>query len=89
MGSEIVSRLIGCNKDLMANSWAGRRGQNFQAERGKKQREIKSSNLEGTVRPKPSRERYGASHVWGYRLVRQVKLRVGRRPPKQKALVLN
>lgn len=55
----------------------------------KKQREIKSSDLEGTARPKPSRERYGASHVWGYRLVSRVKLRIGRRPPKQKVLVLN
>lgn len=53
IGSEIVSLWIGCNKDLMGNSRAGRRGWNFQAERGRKQKtEIKSSDLEESSQTK-------------------------------------
>lgn len=45
--------MIGCNKDLMDNSWAGRRGRNFQAVRGRKRRrKIKSPDLEGNSKTK-------------------------------------
>lgn len=40
--------MIGCNKVLVGNSWAGKRGRSFQAERGRKlRREIKSPDLGG------------------------------------------
>lgn len=46
--AEIVSLLTGCNKDLMGHSWAGKRGRNVGAERGRTQRrETESSDLEG------------------------------------------